>query len=594
MKYTWNSTFIDDVQPVSGAKMIGSTAETAPPADRSWFAHVVALVTLSVIGLLAYGLFFAPAIFMDDWTSVVERIITDNAQWLDLTQRRPLLFSTFLLQNRLFGLNITAYYASLWLMYLAMTAVVYAIVASLPLPRKHLFALVVAALFLVYPTTYTHMWLIMFGVYCGTLLTLVYGYFLLKFAQGGGWLLFGLALVCLLLPLGVYEGQLGVAAAWAIILFLLSWRAPRARWLSLLLPVLLAGLYAVWRTLGYSAIGVSDSYLTEMSVSPAVLLSRLLLGYKVTLGWGWTQTIAAFLPWAASAKVAVLLLGSVVIGLGVLVWAVTRKRASNDASMWDEARWPAKGGVLVPYLIALAVGMLLVGAGYFPTTAVFLPTLAGIGSRFNLFATIGGAVTIAAVLMLVALLVARTPKQAQWLLLGAVTPYILVGILTQASVQYHNRIAWQEQQSIWQSLFVAAPDFADDTLVLFVLPGFEDRSGFSNWRRTPLSASWEASSGVRLLYNNPTLTADVHFPDIDEPIEPVLTRDGVLTRDTAVLTPYSRVVAFMFDPGSGAVSRLAQLPAEMVQDAEAPVDLCAECVLATAVMDAPLRELIRD
>ena len=123
---------------------------------------VEVILVLVLIGYFAYGLFFAPALFMDDWTSVIERIITDNAQWLDMSQRRPLLFSTFLFQNQLLGLNITAYYISLWILYILMAILLYAIIAKLPLPKSNLFGFVTASLFLVFPTNYTHMWLIMF------------------------------------------------------------------------------------------------------------------------------------------------------------------------------------------------------------------------------------------------------------------------------------------------------------------------------------------------------------------------------------------------------------------------------------------------
>ena len=140
-------------------------------ASGTFVEIMIVLALLSVIGFFAYALFFVPALFMDDWTSVVERIVTDNASWIDSTQRRPWLFSAFLLQNRLFGLNITAYYISLWTLYILMALVIYSIICRLNFPYKRLFAFLTSALFLVYPTNYTHMWLIMFGVYLGTLIT---------------------------------------------------------------------------------------------------------------------------------------------------------------------------------------------------------------------------------------------------------------------------------------------------------------------------------------------------------------------------------------------------------------------------------------
>ena len=161
-----------------------------------------------------------------------------------------------------------------------------------------------------------------------------------------------------------------------------------------------------------------------------------------------------------------------------------------------------------------------------------------------------------------------------------------------AAVQYNNKIAWQEQQSIWNELFLLAPDIQDDTFILFILPGFEDRTGFVNWKRTPLSASWEASSGIRLFYDNPTLTADVYFPDIDEPIEPELTTVGVATQETGMLSPYTKVIAFEYDNISQTLSRLNEIPSEYISGADEPASLCQSCILREDELVVPLRQTL--
>ena len=531
---------------------------------------------------------------MDDWTSVIERIVTDNAQWLDLTQRRPLLFSTFLIQNRLFGLNITAYYFSLWFLYLIMAALLYAIISNIPLAYTNLFGLITALIFLIYPTNYTHLWLIMFGVYLSAVFTMLYGYLLLKFAQGGNWLLFALALISLLFPLGIYEGQMGLASAWAIILFMMYRKNSIVRRFSLLVPIFLMGIYAVWRTVGYQAAGVTDQYLAQVTTSPSVLFSRLVLGYKVSLVWGWTTAVLETIPWVSSAKIAILLLGAMIILLWSLSWTASIKLGKNVRNGNDRWIFQQRWSHIYHYMIAAIAGLILVGAGYVPIMTVFLPNLSGIGSRFNIFATIGGSVFIAAVLIIASLIFTSNAKQTKTLFLASSVPFIVLGILTQASVQYHNRVAWREQQTIWKELFNIAPDFKDDTMVLFILPGFENRTGFSNWRRTPLSASWESSSGVRLLYNNATLLADVYFPDIEEPIEPSITIEGVYSKDTAVQTPFSRVVVFMYDNRSGTLKQLKQLPSEFVEDTEEPIELCSNCILDNRVSNSRFRELVLD
>ncbi|MBE2225392.1 MAG: hypothetical protein IAF02_27905, partial [Anaerolineae bacterium] len=419
--------------------MINKTNKDLPISQEAsnWGLKQTIAVVLSLlfIGYLAYGLFFAPAIFMDDWTSVIERIVTNNAQWLDTTQRRPLLFSTFLLQNQLFGLNITAYYISLWFLYIVMALLLYLIIARLPLHFSNLFGFITAALFLVFPTNYTHMWLIMFGVYCATTLTLLYGYLLLRFSQKGGWIIYALALICLLIPLGIYEGQLGVASTWALILFVIYFRQNTiAKRIGLLIPVILMGIYALWRTFGYQAAGVTDQYLSQVVTSPILLLSRLILGYKITLGWGWTSAVVDFIPWVSSAKIAVLMLIIIVSALLFTCWFVfqlksEKEDANNDTWFGNERR-----SNIYPYLFAVMCGFILIGAGYFPTITVFLPSLSGIGSRFNIFATIGGAVTITALLMIISILISGNKEQVKYYFLISTTPFIIIGIFLNASV----------------------------------------------------------------------------------------------------------------------------------------------------------------
>lgn len=562
----------------------------------SWLLSKAAVASFSIIAVayLAYGLFYVPALFTDDWTSVIERMVAGNAKWLDLAWRRPLLFAPFLIQYRVFGLHVTSYYIVLWTMYVLMATLLYAIVDRSHLLQRHLFGLIVALLFLVYPTNYTHMYLVQLGVYCSVVLTLFYGYFLLRFAQGGRRLTLALALICLLISLGLYELQVGVASAWALILFVIYRHSAVKRRLSLLIPIGLMGVFSLWRTLGYQTVGVNDEYLSQVVITPGVLLSRLLLGYKVSLGWGWTFPIEQSLPWVSSAKVAALLLCGVIAVVGLLSWIMSK--------LWVKEQWAGITGrshnqrwaIIRQYLFAAITGVVLIGAGYIPVLVVFLPNLSGIGSRFNIFATIGGAVFIASILMIGSLLFAKNRQQIKYLFVAFAVPFVVLGIVTQASVQYNNRIAWREQQTIWQELFSIAPSFKDDTFVLFILPGYQDRSGYFNWRRTPLSASWEASSGIRLLYDNVRLSADVYFPDIEEPIEPVVTTEGVLTRETGTITPYARTVALVYDNNTGALSQLDQLPVELIPGATEPIKLCSDCVLSERVMNVPLRTLVQD
>ena len=555
----------------------------------------IAILSIVAVGCLAYWLFFVPAIFMDDWTSVLERVVTGNARWFDLQFRNPLLFTPFLVQHRLFQLNVSAYYAVIWLLGALNTLLLYLVAVRFPLPERRSFALVAAILFWIYPTNYTHMWMIQLGIYCGTVLAFLYGYSLLRFAEGARWPTLALALTCLLLSLGFYEGQVGVVTAWASILALLYRRAAVWRIAGLLTPILLVGLFSAWRTLGFQSAGIEDQYLSRVVITPDVLLSRLLLGYKVSLAWGWTYSVEQFIPWASGAKTAGLfLILSIALTWFSLDWFAPRAGAMvRQATMTSHSR-TQRLTLVRPFVVSAVIGVALIGAGYIPVVLVYLPSLSGIGSRHNGFATIGGAVFFSSVLMAGALLCSGDTRRMRYQVLASAMPLVLIGILTQASVQYHNRVAWREQQNIWQELLSTVPDIKDNTMVLFVLPGYQDRTGFYNWRRTPLSASWEASSGVRLLYDNFTLSGDVYFPDIEEPTEPELTADGVFIRDTNTMVPYSQAIAFLYDSSAGNLIKVDEIPAAWVRDTDHPLLLCDDCILDGARRNIPIRALVQD
>jgi hypothetical protein len=196
--------------------------------------------------------------------------------------------------------------------------------------------------------------------------------------------------------------------------------------------------------------------------------------------------------------------------------------------------------------------------------------------------------------MIGSLLFARNRGQIKHLFLSATIPFLILGVVTQASVQYQTRIAWREQQDIWQKLFLTVPNFVDETVVLFILPGYLDRVGYQNWQRTPLYSSWEVTSGLRLLYDNSTLSADVIFPSIETAVESILTTEGIITKDTGAFTPYARLVAFVYDSQVGTLMQLDHLPPELIGGTVDAIKLCTNCVRSENLINVPLRRLVQN
>lgn len=443
--------------------------------------------------------------------------------------------------------------------------------------RQNHLDLVITLLFLIFPTVYTHMWLTTIQLYYAACLSLLFGFLLMRFARSGNWLTLGIAVLSLSLSFGFYEAQLGIAYAWALILAAFP-KTPGKRRIAILITLtVIAGGFVLWRTLGIRMVGVDDPYLSRINVKPAALLFDILNGYKINLVWGWTTTIQQLLPWIPGAKYAFLFLGIVIL----ILWYLMRNLLDHEfikTSKTSKPQVTADGLVehwvhIRPYVILCLLGLGLIGVGYIPVLVLYLPNLSGLTSRVNLFASFGGAIFLASILMIGSILFAQNQRQIRYLFIIAVVPFMVLGIVTQAMVQYDNGNAWHEQQNIWRQLFSIAPNFEDNTEVLFILPGYQDRTGYQNWKHTPLSSWWEVSSAVRLLYNNPTLSGDVIFPDIVGDNEPSLTPQGIITQGSSDVVPYAHLTAFIYDNKTGILRQLDSLPPDLVPGEENPVKL---------------------
>ncbi len=567
--------------------------DKTPGLNKWLFSEVrLSILLIVVVNLIAFGLFFEPALFVDDWSQGINRVVLNNARWLDLSNRRPLLFTPFLIQSRIFGLNIVAYYLVLWFFHILVAGLLYGILNRFSLMRRYSAGIMVSLLFLVYPTNYTNMWLTTIHIFYAAVLTLGYGYLLLLYTEKGNWLVFVLAILCLVISFGFYEAQLGIACAWALILIVICSKVSLSRRVSLLIPIVIGGAFMLWRTLGYQTVGILDPYLSHIQITPKTILSDLILGFKVSLVWGWTTTLQYLFPWLPDAKYGVLFLAGIVICLVLLIRYLTFTRISRKDSKITYLPPNRTSSSIRFFIYASLFGLILLMAGYIPIITLYEPNLSGLGSRVNLFAGIGSAIFFASILMILSMLLAKSQQQIRILFFASVSPLIILGIMTQVSVQRATQVAWREQQNIWAELFTIAPGFKDRTTVLFILPGYQDRVGYKNWQRTPFSASWEVSSGIRLLYNNPTLSADVVFPEFVGATEPILTTQGIVDRFTGELQPYSQVVAYYYDHGMGSLQQLNELPVELVEGATNPIKLEAGRILSTNVVETTLRWLV--
>jgi uncharacterized membrane protein len=436
------------------------------------------------------------------------------------------------------------------------------------------------------------MWLTMVHIYFTFSLSLLFAIFLIRFSQGGSSVNIGLAFLCLLVSFGIYESQLGIACALPFLLFILYPRQTWLRRLALFFPIVLSAAFTLWRTIGYQTVGISDFYLTKLITDPKTLLSNLLLGFKVNLLWGWTTALRTFFPWLTNNLGAILLLaGITLLLLAISILIIRPKNLENQKNKFSATQ---KWEPIRFYAFSSLLGLVLLGSGYIPVISIYQPNLSGLGSRVNYFASLGSVIFLASILMTGAHILAKNQSQIKPIFLISAIPFILIGIGTQVSVQRETKIAWQEQQGIWKGLFSLAPNFKDGTTVLFILPGYQDRVGYQNWKRTPLSASWEVTSALRLLYNNPTLTGDVIFPDFEGDNEPALTPKGIVDHGTGAITPYTQSVAFLYDHNTDSLSQINALPVNLVIVTSEPIRLGANLILPTRPDNVSFRWLVEE
>lgn len=504
--------------------------------------------------------------------------------------RRPLGWVSFWALTNMFGLNIQAFSVTLIALHVLAALQIYWLLCRLELGSRGI-ALAIALLFMVYPADYTHMWLIMINIWVPMNLLLIYAHLLLSFAITGAiWALL-VAAALLLISLGIYEAQLGVAFVWALLLFWVKRDIPHARKVLLITPLAIGLGFAAWRILGAPAAGVADPYIHQLQFSPSALLERLWIGGTVLFVWSWVVPVLQGLG-IQSIRIAWAIIAALV-GLFWLVVAFSVHQIGIDKKQQMQISWKnvKRSSGLV------AVGLVVTVAGYLPSIFVIRPSLYSTASRVNLYPSIGASVVTAAVLYLVSSLLRRNQTAAGLLTLAGLVPLIALGVATQVLVQKDSQVAWQEQKDIWQSMFLLCSDFADDTAVYLILPGFDDREQgrYGNWRRPPFDSQWEIAAGLQVLYENRSLRGDILYPDLSpDRAAPELTMPGMVDGWTHQLTPFNKIVFLRYDGTPRRLRLVKDIQAEFYLPWE-PVGYIPEVrCLSGSTPDIELRRLVAD
>ncbi|MBI5566084.1 MAG: hypothetical protein HY870_14405 [Chloroflexi bacterium] len=508
------------------------------------------VIGLLLIAAVTYTSFYAPIVYMDDWSQIVEPMTRQTLTWVDWADRRPLLDAPLQILHQVFGLNLDAFYLVAWFITTLAAVQLYLLIRQFR-PAWQQRAWAVAALTLVYPADFSQMWLAhVLHARLGWLLALVAASCMLTYLKRRtiGWVLAATALSSSALLL--YEAQLGIFIAFGLLAIVLKRAVAWRTRLMLLIPLGVNGVYTLWRSVGFRMVGIQDEYLSELTLGIADLLGRLLLGFQV-LWWSWTEPVRRLLQVDSNWLALLIMLG--VLGSLVLVamgWA--RRKPTTVAEVPQTS---AK-----PDWLTLLIGASLIAAGYFPTILLYEPNLDGVYSRVNFYALPGAALCLVIAASAITKRLARGDAR-RWRagFMTAICVLIALGMAVQMWVRHNAAAAWQEQRGIWAQLIAVAPQFEPGTLVCFVLTSYLDQSGFANWGRTPLSTGWEASAALRLLYDDPSLQGAVIMPEGVGYGEAKLLPTGVQDRWLGTMVPYARTVFLTYDKSQQQLTVLTEV-----------------------------------
>lgn len=580
---------------------------------KNWYA----VIMLVALGLLAYGLCLStPALFSDDWAMAVRWNIEDTWQCPNWMQTRPLRACYDVMLYQAFGLNIFAFYIVTIIVNILIAIAFYFILDDLLPSNFRLFNIIVAALFLIYPSDYTHGWLAATSVKFPVLLFLISFLLLIYFWRRGWWWLWGASMLLLLISLGFYELHVGLVLLSSSILFWLARDRPLNHRLAILTPLIIVILFVFWFMFGTKLVGIVQIYSSDLvTISPQIVIPRMISGYRISLQWAWTEALLYFFPGLTNYSSRTNLNATIVfvlIPLLVVVLAsyVARRIYSTDSLGINSTKvkqWEAITGFASIGLIGLAI----IGAGYIPVISAFDVWVDYDISRYNSLASIGAALVICSLLAILATYLSHTGRQATFIFLAGILPFVTLALCAQLSVQQTRLVAWQQQKSILYQLFQLAPNLKDDTGVYIFASSYPKTLGPRPFTDGGLGLGM--TSALTMLYGNNSLHGLFHYGDPSK----YFTKEGIIREglglilgnpsptpkpdptskvplvDVPVLIPYEHVVIFEYQPQNGQLTLLKKLPADWVSELGFNPDLGLDQIITAPSPDTHLRWLVK-
>lgn len=468
--------------------------------------QIFPILSLAFLTLAVYGLKIQPVLFNDDW-SIIFTLNFNLMKPFMVHERRPLHWFLAWLSNQLLPLDKAVYAMDFMLVLTSLISAVliYSLVHQV-LENRADFALLTAALWLVFPNDYTRLYISTLGIRLAIALLLVLMILFIRFMKTAKWLAAAPIIPLLILSLLMYEGQLGLAFVWPCFLMILYRRQISRRKILVFAGYYLAMAVFIYWKLAIQPQIYQDSKIEGLNLPPGEILTRYF--HAVETIFGGFQFPYRDSSWLSSGNIAIL--------VAIVVALISIYRISVRSYDQKEPRTNIDKTLKTNWYIFCS-GVVLWFAGYIPIILNYQPNIYGHLSRVNLFSIPGAALILLATVHTILASMSGNRRVTENIAAILILALIFVGCIVQLQTQEAYDKSWAEAKTFYQKLFNQVPDIKEDTHIILELSGYENNDAVY---RPLFSSSWAAWCALRVLYDKVDLVVNYKYDRIAVPYYP--------------------------------------------------------------------------
>jgi hypothetical protein len=541
--------------------------------------------------LIFFPSFFSPVIFGDDWIWYVKLPLEES---LDCPTQVPRMLLNCLpyLQYKLFGINFTAH-RTITAFLAIFSGVAFYFLLNQLLPKRYLFNLVVSILFLFFPLDNYRQFTAISGY-----MNLAYIFYisslalLLYFKNTQRWGAWFLAMIFVVISLSLYEAGVGLLLFSSFVLFLASLTLERKIKWAMLFPAILTVGYSIIRWEYQVNVGSTYGHATEtLALDISNLIWRFYIAYRLAFHWSWVYPILHYFPGLVlpgehtNLSVTLILIGLFLFYV-VLLYFLAKQTFFKKANTGIELRYSENLHINDQnFIIFLIVGFVSVAPGLFPVILAVFPSGHFEASRIFTLPALGASLVMGIVLLFICQFISKGNGGRTLIFILLTAPFIILGICVKLTVQQNIEQAWIEQKSMWNQLFTLAPDIAEGTYLVMLIPKYD------HLNVPPLQAGYDSFTfPLSLMYGGKHYTG-VYLPTEITAFE--YTDEGLIVDpiNYKVVMPYEKVVIFQYD-STGKLSFINAIPSQTIDRFPQGKLLCTTCILSEPVPNADMRWLV--